>query len=300
MNRPQPERPLRRGRVKRYTLRDDPAQQYYLYVPTRVRERAPLLVSVHGLTRKAFQHARRWAPYAERYGVVVVAPRFDEDRFGDYQRLGRDEGGRADAVLDEIVRDANRLAGMAEEPIALFGFSGGAQFAHRYAMAYPGKVARAVLVSAGWYTFPDPAVRYPYGVRANRRYARIRFDPKGFLRVPMTVLATQEEGTDGSLRRTARCDQQQGVTRWERARRWVGAMRAAAEVHRVEPTVHVEEFPGGDHSFRNFMRDERLACRAMELLLGRHEPARDHRPRVPGPARCREHERWARRSTRLG
>lgn len=257
------------SKVVRCALRADPDQNYYLHVPERRGNDAPLLVSVHGLSRKAFQHARLLGPYADEYGVVVLAPHFDEDRFPDYQKLGHDgPGGRADAMLDEIVREAARLTAVDASPIYLVGFSGGAQFAHRYTMAHPERVAGAILVSAGWYTFPDPTVRYPYGLEPSRRHALIDFDPEGFLRVPITVLVSREDDSNDSLRRTERCDRQQGVTRRERGHNWVKAMRAAAEADSIEPMVDIEEFPGGSHSFKEFMQSERHAHRIFELLFG--------------------------------
>lgn len=245
-----------------------------MYVPTSRTANAPLLVAVHGISRNAPQQAKLLAPHAERYATVLLAPHFDEERFGAYQRLGREQpGARADVVLDEMFQEIAWLAGAETAQIYLFGFSGGAQFAHRYAMAHPERVAHAVLVSAGWYTFPDPAVRFPYGLRPSRKHALITFDPEAFLRVPITVLVAQEDDSNSSLRRTARCDAQQGVTRRERAHNWVNAMRAAAEAHNIEPVVNIEEFSGGNHSFKAFIQDERHASRLFDLLFGRREAA---------------------------
>ena len=56
------------------------------------------------------------------------------------------------------------FTGAAAGPFYLFGFSGGAQFAHRYVLAHPDRVAAAGIGAAGWYTFPDSATPYPYGL----------------------------------------------------------------------------------------------------------------------------------------
>ena len=45
--------------------------------------------------------------------------------------------------------------------VDLVGFSGGAQFAHRFAMLYPGCVRRVVVAAAGWYTYIDPSRPFP-------------------------------------------------------------------------------------------------------------------------------------------
>ena len=58
----------------------------------------PLVVVVHGSDRNASEH-RDWAiNLAERFGVLVVAPEFDKERFND-ERYKRTLGGRAPAGL---------------------------------------------------------------------------------------------------------------------------------------------------------------------------------------------------------
>ena len=48
--------------------------------------------------------------------------------------------------------DWQECTGIDTRRINLFGFSGGAQFAHRYAMAHPGSVNALVLTAPGWFT----------------------------------------------------------------------------------------------------------------------------------------------------
>ncbi len=153
------------GHVLVRALPDDPDQVYFLYVPRRCPADAPIVVSVHGITRNACEHAMLLAPFAERYGAVLVAPMFSNDRFRRYQRLRNErQYGRPDRVLEKIIADARHLTDVATEQIHLYGYSGGGQFAHRYTMAHPEKVAAVVVGAAGWYTFPDPRLKYPYGI----------------------------------------------------------------------------------------------------------------------------------------
>lgn len=259
---------LRRMQVLRRVLQEDPEQEYFVYVPSAGGQGSPLFVAVHGVARNASEQARLFAPYAERLGVVLVAPAFSGDQHDDYQRLGREgRGARADLALDAIVEEIAWLTGAAVGQIHLFGYSGGAQFAHRYVMAYPQRVARAVIASAGWYTFPDPRHRFPYGIRPSRDLPRVRFDPEEFLRVPMAVLVGDLDTTDDGLRRTKRVDRQQGTTRVERAQNWVEAMRAAAEAHHLPCLVSLGMIAGGDHSFRDLMKTGQLGERVVAALF---------------------------------
>ena len=133
------------GRVLHMTLRSNPDQQYLLYLPTTGAKDAPIFVSVHGISRTVEEHATRFAPYAERYRVVLVAPYFPKKIFPDYQRLGRvGQGDRADQVLQKIVTEVGELTGAHNDKLYLFGYSGGAQFVHRYMLAFPERVAKLV------------------------------------------------------------------------------------------------------------------------------------------------------------
>jgi poly(3-hydroxybutyrate) depolymerase len=135
------------------------ADRYFLYVPVNCVVNAKTLIVVHGVGRRARSSAEQLVFLAERFGVILLAPLFSEERYPDYQYLGlTGQGERADHALERIVSDYITYTGRAADKLYLFGFSGGAQFAHRFTMAYPERVARLVTGSAGWYTFPDVLV----------------------------------------------------------------------------------------------------------------------------------------------
>ena len=260
---------LPRKRVLRRRLEGDPSQTYYLYVPESGGRGAPVLVSVHGISRNAREHAKLFSSYCERYGVVLIAPRFDVDNHPDYQRLGRaGRGERADLALNQIICEVGAMTGAFTGSVFLFGYSGGAQFAHRYAMAHPECVARAVLASAGWYTFPDTRRRFPYGIRPTRKLSDTRFDPEAFLRVPIDVLVGSNERETGNLCLSKRVNRQQGKTRNERAHRWVEAMQATAAAFHLKPLVTIEDLADSRHSFRRCMKRSGLGARVFTALFG--------------------------------
>jgi len=260
---------LRTERVLRRVLQADPGQEYFVYVPSTGGHGAPLLVTVHGISRNAREQAKRFASYSEKFGVVLVSPHFPAERFGDYQRLGREgRGTRADVTLDSIVEEVAWLTGASATQISLFGYSGGAQFVHRYAMAHPQQVAGVAVAGAGWYTFPDARQRFPYGIRRSKHLTSVRFDPEEFLRVPMTVFVGENDTTLEGLRQTERVNRQQGTTRVERAQNWVGAMREAAAAYGLDPLVSYEQLEGGAHSFEELMEHGQLGDRVFAALFG--------------------------------
>ena len=125
-----------------------------------------------------------------------------------------------------------------------------------------------MIAAAGWYTFPDPSLRFPYGVRPTRKLPGVRFDAEEFLRVPMAVIVGAGDGGGKGVRRNPRLDAQQGVTRIERSRRWVAAMRDTAESYRMESLVAFDEVEGYGHSFQRFVRQGALGDRVFEALFG--------------------------------
>jgi poly(3-hydroxybutyrate) depolymerase len=269
-----PDRPVP-GALARLRLADDPQQIYYVYVPRLVAPGAPLVVSVHGISRNAEEHGRRFAPFAERYGVVLVAPLFDEARFPDYQRLGRESGAkgkrgaRADRMLERIVAEVGRTTPADPSRLFLFGFSGGGQFVHRFAMAYPERVASYVVGAAGWYTFPDATVPFPRGTRMRACLSDVCFDPKRYLRVPSLVLVGERDVHEGSaMRQTSKVNDQQGESRLERGEHWVAAMQAAAQEHGYSTRFGFATLARSGHSFRRAARRGRLGEQVFAWFFG--------------------------------
>lgn len=256
------------GEVARMTLRRDPRQSYYLYVPHHLEKDAPIFVSVHGISRNAKEHATRFAPYAERHGVVLVAPRFGRNRYPHYQCLTPDRAGnRPDAVLDRIVAEVRDMLHLSASKLYLFGFSGGGQFVHRYVMAHPERVARAVIGAAGWYTFPDPNRPYPRGIRARDEHSP-GIDP-AYLGVPVEVVVGDKDvERNSALNRSAAVDKQQGRTRLERGRRWIDAMREAARAAGLDTQYEFRTLPGVRHHFGTAMAKGDMGDAVFDFLFG--------------------------------
>jgi pimeloyl-ACP methyl ester carboxylesterase len=255
------------GRVVLRSVSTNAQHRYYQYVPV-----APVpgrtLVSVHGISRNARDHARLLAPLAERYGATVIAPLFDEAFYSDYQRLGRrGRGRRADLALNDILTDA---FGTATPPaIRLFGYSGGGQFAHRYTLAYPDRVAGLALAAPGWFTFPDPRRRYPYGLGSADGLSGVHFDPDRFLRVPTLVLVGAHDVERGaSLRRSQRLDRDQGRDRVTRGRHWIGAMRREAQRRGFATRFLFECMPNTNHDFVSAMTRDAMGVAVFRFLFG--------------------------------
>lgn len=227
-----------------------------------------MLTVIHGISGRALDYAQVFAPYCEDHGVVLLVPHFSEHH-RDFQRLGRQgRGPRADEILNQCLRELGSLTGANVAETYLFGYSAGAQFGHRYVMAHPHRVAAAVMAAAGWYTFPDPEQRFPYGIRPTRKLPGVRFTPEEFLKVPIEVLVGSKDLDSMNLRSTPRVVNQQGANRVERAQRWVEAMQEAAKARDLPPLTTYTEVQGISHDFDEFCRHGGLASRVVLSLFG--------------------------------
>lgn len=205
-------------------LPGQPEREYYLLLPTNLRPGAEPLVLVHGISRNAPELVLRFAELANRLGVPLIAPLFRRESFGQYQQVIDPRGGqRSDLALLDILDDASSRFGLSARQVALFGFSGGAQFAHRFALLHADRVRTCVPVSAGWYTMPDPELTWPLGLAQSP----IPIHPQS-QSIPFHVIVGQRErDDDDALRRNHELDALQGENRRARARNWHRALRKA-------------------------------------------------------------------------
>jgi hypothetical protein len=94
---------LPRQQVVRRAVAGDSSEAYLLYLPAAAGPAARVFVDVHGISRNVEEHAALFAPFAERYGVILVAPCFTRGDHTGYQWLAREaDGRRADLDLDAI------------------------------------------------------------------------------------------------------------------------------------------------------------------------------------------------------
>ena len=241
------------------------ALPYYLFRPTSLRPDRRPLVAVHGISRNAYEHVRTFAPLAERTGRLVVAPYFGPAQCKRYQRI-LDETCRSDEALLATLETLAARTGRAIAEVDIFGFSGGAQFAHRFGMLHPERVGRLALASAGWYTFPTVEDVFPYGIaEVDEEGWRIAASFGRFLRIPALVLVgEQDTQRDENLRKGRRVDPRQGATRVERGRRWTEAIRRAARERGILARTELQLLPGCGHSFADCVARAGLAERVVE------------------------------------
>ena len=237
---------------------------YELYLPRNLHPDSRVLVSIHGVSRNAAEHLGLLRPYAEQHGAALIVPSFAADSYPDYQRMGRKgRGPRADLALIRLLNELGRAVGLDTERVDMFGFSGGAQFAHRFTMAHSGRVRCLVLGAAGWYTLPDHTLPYPYGVADAEGLEGVRLNVLAATRVPTLVVVGERDDCpdDEELNRSEIVRRSQGLDRLQRAQAWKRAMKAYAAGRGESAAVDLQVLPGVGHSFHGAVVEGGLGSR---------------------------------------
>lgn len=243
--------------------------RYYTYVPDGFQPGQKVVAVVHGISRNAREHMLAFAPWAQQSGIALVAPLFDREHCRDFQQLGwTGAGWRVDRLLRRAVDQLAAESGADGARFSIFGYSGGAQFAHRYALAYPGDIRYLATCAAGYYTWPTTQMAFPCGLDCGALPVDVRFRLDEFLALPtLTTVGLRDTSRDSALRMTPEIDALQGRTRLERAKRWVDALVAAALARRLEPRHGFAGIEDVGHDFRKAI-SRGLADRVWPFLSG--------------------------------
>ncbi|SLN11623.1 hypothetical protein PSM7751_00159 [Pseudooceanicola marinus] len=166
------------------------------------RPGAPLLIAAHGSDRDL-----RGLLHGLDLGgeVNLLLPYFPErvegeDVADDYKFL---RGGSADylALMDAILEDALRHLGQAPRALWLFGFSGGAQFAQRYALVRASRLDGLILAAPGGVTLLREDVAWWPGLKGAEAALGEAPDLAGLARLPTSILIGAEDRAAGLVSR---------------------------------------------------------------------------------------------------
>jgi pimeloyl-ACP methyl ester carboxylesterase len=217
------------------------------------KTKAPPVVVVHGIKREVDQMADLLTEQALAAGRTVILPHFNMRHWKRYQMAACPN--RADVALLSLMRALVVEGHVNDGPFDMAGFSGGAQFSHRFAWMYPGLVGRLCLAAPGWWTFPERDVAWPRGTgapeaRGGVQAVWLQANLRRFLdREIVVVVGTADTDRDRNLRAGVEIDAQQGFNRLERARNWVDAMQGAAHAAGLCPDITFDLLDGCGHSF---------------------------------------------------
>jgi hypothetical protein len=164
---------------------------------------------------------------------------------------------RADAALDAALGTLSQRTGLSVDKFDLFGFSGGAQFGHRYAMLRPQRVRSLHLASAGYYTFLEHGIKWPRGLQGLPEDCPVS-NHEPFLRLPIHVyVGDADRERDDGLRQDEATDLHQGLHRVARGQNWVGHILRRQERAGIDrPRPVFELLPRSGHDFLEVYRPD--------------------------------------------
>ena len=250
---------------------DGPDLPVYYVLPDTVTSETPVVFVMHGVNRDADRYRDEWTDLARKHGFIAVVPQFGKKDFPGSRGYNtgyfseRDGTVRARsqwsfAAIEPLFDDVRKRFGTAVPAYAIYGHSAGAQFVHRFVLFMPeARISRAVAANAGWYTMPDPAIQFPYGLGgAPVDEASLR----AALGKPVTVLlgTADVDRSDPDLRKTPEADAQ-GPHRFARGQRFFSEAQAAATQRAVPFAWNLITVPGVGHS------NGRMASAAAAVLV---------------------------------
>ena len=160
------------GRTILYASRHDPRFPFCLYVPPDIHEPGPapqLIVGMHGTGRNVAEYRDWFAQFGQWNRCVILAPLFPAGVRGDRDRDGYKyvlEGDiRYDRVLLAMVDELEDLYGLRFPRFALWGYSGGGHFTHRFLLLHPGRLWAVSIGAPGSVTQIDPNRDWWVGIR---------------------------------------------------------------------------------------------------------------------------------------
>lgn len=213
----------------------DPRFSWCGYLPRGGADR--LTVLVHGSDRDPVGMVRAYQEWAERMHVALLAPLFPggiphADDMDAYKSvLGADVA--HDRILDAALSDASDRHSFPTGPFALLGYSGGAQFAHRYTLLNPRSVRALAVIAPGNVTLLASGGAWWAGVENMAELTGAPVDRVALGRVPvLAMVGSDDDGRefiriDPTERRWVEGANDAGVTRVDRLAALVTDWRAA-------------------------------------------------------------------------
>ncbi len=145
--------------------------EVFTYKPQNYQA-GPLIVVCHGVLRNAEEYRDHAQGMADRFGALVIAPKFPESEFPieQYQLGGLIRNGQVRPLetcswnaVPDLIAEIRRREQRPDMPYYLIGHSGGGQYLIRLSGFLKSDVRRIVVANPGTYLLPSRETPYPYG-----------------------------------------------------------------------------------------------------------------------------------------
>lgn len=178
-----------------YASKSDPRFSWCIYVPpsfAKDPKAHTLAVLVHGSGRNQWEYRAAFQDFARFNKYVLLAPLFPAnvrgDGFADGYKYMLEGDIRYDRVLLNMVAEVSTALNQDFGKFALFGFSGGGHFAHRFLYLQPDKLRAISIGAPGGITLIDPKTDYWAGTRNFNDLFGQSIDLAAIRRVPIQIV----------------------------------------------------------------------------------------------------------------
>lgn len=209
----------------------------HTYKPQQWTDGQKFVFVMHGGGRNAKDYLKAWTALADEHNLLVIAPEF-ASKFSDISTNDYQEGNLftffgtrnpkeewAYTVIENIfdrIKSANNIS---NEHYDIFGHSAGGQFVHRMVMLLPeARIETAIAANAGFYTFPNADLKFPYGLRKSgiEQESAVR---KAYQKRLIVLLGELDNDPSLGIFRTTELAMEQGANRLERGSKFYKASK---------------------------------------------------------------------------
>jgi len=156
-----------------------------------------LVVCVHDSTRDLEPFVQGFGAWAREQHLALLVPHFPAGVRGDGHADGYKflhEGDiRYDVLLNDMVDQACAALGCTGPDFFLQGYSGGAQFVHRYLLLHPQRVRAASIGAPGEVTLLDEGLDWWGGIRDAKALFGLAVQPATMRRTPIQLLVGERD-----------------------------------------------------------------------------------------------------------
>jgi dienelactone hydrolase len=257
-----------------YSSKTDARFPFCLYVPPDIHEPGPapqLVVTMHGTGRNVTEYRDTFAEFGRWNRCVILSPLFPAGVHGDRDRDGFKymlEGDiRYDQVLLGMVEEVEQLYDVRFPRFALWGFSGGGHFVHRFFLLHPHRLWAVTIGAPGSVTQIDSTRDWWVGTRDMTEIFGIAPDLEAMRRVAVHMVVGDAD------RETWEITHKPGARRWMEGANDAGAtrpdrletLRRNFAAHGIEATL--ELVPGVSHDWRRMVpRVQNFFARTLRTL----------------------------------
>ena len=145
--------------------------------PKSIDAKTRFLFVMHGVKRNGEDYCKAWQAYCEKHNLLVVVPEFSNEEFPGSSKYNlanmsknSKEFNQSESwhfgIIEDLFASMKRKLNLSMAKYSIYGHSAGAQFVHRFVLfGSAPHLDLAISANAGWYTFPNSDIAFPYGIK---------------------------------------------------------------------------------------------------------------------------------------